>query len=123
MGIILDTVPNHMGIAGSHNALWLDVLENGPSSVHAGFFDIDWKPVKAELENKILIPILGDLYGLVLDRREIQLELDDSKGAFYVRYFDNRFPVDPQTYPTILEFRIDELKGHLNEDEAVCRII
>jgi (1->4)-alpha-D-glucan 1-alpha-D-glucosylmutase len=119
MGIILDTVPNHMGIAGSHNALWLDVLENGPSSVHAGFFDIDWKPVKAELENKILIPILGDLYGLVLDRREIQLELDDSKGAFYVRYFDNRFPVDPQTYPTILEFRIDELKGHLNEDEAV----
>ncbi len=116
MGMILDTVPNHMGIAGSHNALWLDVLENGPGSVYAHFFDIEWQPVKAELENKVLIPILGDLYGRVLDRQEIQVEFSEERGELHVRYFDNRFPVDPQTYPVLLEYGIEKLKERLKED-------
>ena len=66
MGHILDLVPNHMGIAQSANPWWQDVLENGPSSRYAPAFDIDWHPLKQELENKVLLPILGDSYGAVL---------------------------------------------------------
>ena len=68
MGHIVDLVPNHMGIAQSPNPWWQDVLENGPSSDYASFFDIDWHPLKQELENKVLLPILGDSYGAVLER-------------------------------------------------------
>src|SRR5215213_6528219 len=74
MGHLMDLVPNHMGIAKSANPWWLDVLENGPSSRYARFFDIEWHPVKAELADKVLIPILGDQYGAVLERGELQLE-------------------------------------------------
>jgi len=74
MGQILDVIPNHMGIARSSNAWWSDVLDNGPSSSYARFFDIDWRPIKAELKDKVLLPILGDLYGLVLENQEITLE-------------------------------------------------
>ncbi len=73
MGLILDWVPNHMGISGNTNAWWLDVLENGTSSPYARFFDIDWTPVKAELKNKVLLPILGDQYGKVLENQELLL--------------------------------------------------
>ena len=80
MGQILDIVPNHMSIAGNENSWWMDVLENGPSSVYADFFDIDWNPVKVELENKVLLPILGDQYGRVLENQELNLSL--KKGHF-----------------------------------------
>jgi (1->4)-alpha-D-glucan 1-alpha-D-glucosylmutase len=73
MGHILDVVPNHMGIAKSANPWWNDVLENGASSRFAHFFDIQWHPVKDELANKVLIPILGDQYGAVLERQELRL--------------------------------------------------
>jgi (1->4)-alpha-D-glucan 1-alpha-D-glucosylmutase len=73
MGHVLDLVPNHMGIANSANPWWQDVLENGPSSRFARFFDIEWHPVKAELANKVLIPTLGDQYGAVLERQELQV--------------------------------------------------
>src|SRR5204862_2527108 len=73
MGHILDLVPNHLGIARSSNPWWSDVLENGPSSRFARFFDIEWRPVKAELADKVLIPILGDQYGAVLERQELAL--------------------------------------------------
>ena len=73
MGHVLDLVPNHMGIAKSANPWWQDVLENGPSSRFAHFFDIAWHPVKDELADKVLIPILGDQYGAVLERQELQL--------------------------------------------------
>ena len=69
MGQILDIVPNHMGIGEPGNAWWMDVLENGPGSSYAGYFDIDWQPVKPELRDKVLLPILGDQYGLVLEKR------------------------------------------------------
>ena len=68
LGIILDIVPNHMGIAGNANAWWLDVLENGASSAFAHVFDIDWDPVKPELKNRVLLPVLGVLYGKALER-------------------------------------------------------
>ena len=70
MGHVMDLVPNHMGIAKSANPWWLDVLENGPSSRFARFFDIEWHPVKDELADKILIPIPGDQYGAVLERQQ-----------------------------------------------------
>src|ERR1700704_6316959 len=63
LGVILDIVPNHMGVAGDANPWWMDVLENGPSSPKAGFFDIEWAPPKPELRNKVLLPVLADQYG------------------------------------------------------------
>jgi (1->4)-alpha-D-glucan 1-alpha-D-glucosylmutase len=100
MGHILDIVPNHMGIAGSANPWWQDVLENGPSSRYAAVFDIDWSPLKPELAGKVLLPVLGDTYGAILERREIQLEY--AQGAFRARYYDLAFPIAPGTYDRIL---------------------
>jgi (1->4)-alpha-D-glucan 1-alpha-D-glucosylmutase len=100
MGHVLDVVPNHMGIARSANPWWLDVLENGPSSRFARFFDIDWHPVKTELADKVLIPILGDQYGAVLERQELRLAYRE--GAFVVEYGDDSLPVAPDTFGRIL---------------------
>jgi (1->4)-alpha-D-glucan 1-alpha-D-glucosylmutase len=101
MGHILDLVPNHMGIAKSANPWWQDVLEKGPHSAYADVFDIDWHPLKAALENKILLPILGDSYGAVLERQLLRVEYEE--GAFHVRYGENRLPIAPSTYGCILE--------------------
>lgn len=101
LGQIVDFVPNHMGIATPVNTWWTDVLENGPSSVFAPHFDIDWNPLKRDLENCVLLPILGDQYGRVLERGEFKLEFE--AGAFFVRYFDTRLPVAPRTYSLILK--------------------
>src|SRR5690606_39108462 len=107
-------VPNHMGI-GSENMYWQDVLENGPSSIYAKFFDIIWKPVKDELENKVLIPVLGDQYGAVLEAGELSLEYGE--GSFWVRYYEHRFPINPRHYPVILEHGIEELER--SEEQAL----
>src|SRR5262245_52231522 len=77
MGQILDVVPNHMGITGGKNPRWVDVLENGPSALSAPFFDIDWTPVKTDLANKVLLPILGDQYGRVLENQELILRSEE----------------------------------------------
>src|SRR2546429_2361065 len=116
LGHVLDIVPNHMGV-GSGNALWLDLLENGPSAQAAKFFDVEWHPVKEELADKVLVPVLGDRYGAVLERGEIQLELHE--GAFRVRYYDHLFPVNPRSYGQILGYRIDELEKKLGRSEAL----
>ena len=116
LGLVLDIVPNHMGL-GSGNALWLDLLENGPSSFSAKFFDVEWRPVKEELAGKVLLPVLGDRYGAVLERGEIVLELHD--GAFRVRYFDHLFPVNPRSYGRILGHRIEALEEKLGRSEAL----
>lgn len=113
MGQILDIVPNHMCIEGQ-NAFWLDVLENGPSSRYAGFFDIDWHPVKKELENRILIPILGDQYGAVLEKGELRLSFEE--GSFFISYYEHKLPVIPKTYSKILTFGIDILENDLPDD-------
>ncbi len=101
MGHVIDVVPNHMGIAKSANPWWLDVLENGASSRYARCFDIEWRPVKDELADKVLIPVLGDMYGEVLERQELSLRYEN--GAFAVRYYDETLPIAPDTYPQILE--------------------
>lgn len=109
MGQILDVVANHMGIAKSCNPWWLDLLENGPSSHYSSFFDIDWRPVKPELENKVLLPILGDLYGTVLENREIKLGYEE--GGFFVTYYDHTLPIAPRSSVQILSHRLESLLG------------
>ena len=105
MGHVLDLVPNHMGIAKSANPWWLDVLENGPSSCFARFFDIEWHPLKAELADKVLIPILGDQYGAVLERGELQLEY--GAGSFTIRYYDDLLPIAPDTFDMVIRGALD----------------
>jgi len=122
MGQLMDLVPNHMGIAKSANPWWLDFLENGPSSRFARFFDIEWHPVKDELADKILIPILGDQYGAVLERQELQLAYRD--GAFFVRYYDQTLPIATDTFAAILEPVIDgwlerHNGGHADELQSI----
>ncbi len=100
LGQVLDIVPNHMAISGRRNRLWWDVWENGPSSRYAPFFDIDWYPQDQKLRNKVLVPVLGDHYGRVLSRGEIQLQRRDAD--FFVKYWDNEFPLSPRSWPAIL---------------------
>src|SRR5438045_4916421 len=109
MGQILDVVPNHMGIMGSDNAWWLDVLENGEASSYAEFFDIDWEPLKDELQGKVLVPVLGDQYGTVLERGELKLAFDEGKGEFSINYFQHKFPVNPKEYPRVLAAAAERL--------------
>lgn len=119
MGLILDFVPNHMSIF--ENTWWSNVLENGQSSPLADFFDIDWHPIKEELNNKVLLPILEDFYGNVLDRNLIELVFDN--GAFYIKYYEHRFPLDPATYATILSIAADRLtSGASTEDPGIIEI-
>jgi len=114
MGQILDIVPNHMCIEGQGNAYWMDVLENGPSSTYASFFDIDWHPVKQELENKVLIPILGDQYGTVLENGELHLSFEE--GSFFVCYYEHKLPIVPKTYSNILTLGIETLEQALTAE-------
>jgi malto-oligosyltrehalose synthase/4-alpha-glucanotransferase len=102
MGLLLDVVPNHMGVMGADNAWWMDVLENGEASAYAGWFDIDWHPVNAELEGKVLVPVLGEHYGITLERGELVLHWEPDAGTFAVRYHQHRFPITPRDYSSIL---------------------
>jgi (1->4)-alpha-D-glucan 1-alpha-D-glucosylmutase len=115
MGLIVDIVPNHMGIMGSDNAWWLDVLENGEASAYASFFDIDWRPLKEELHGKVLVPVLHDHYGAVLESGELKLVFSPERGAFDISYRDHRFPVNPREYPRILQNSTVKLAATLGE--------
>jgi (1->4)-alpha-D-glucan 1-alpha-D-glucosylmutase len=105
LGQVLDIVPNHMAI-GPENVWWNDVLEHGPASRYASYFDVDWDPPERKLRNTILLPVLGDHYGRVLEDGEVQLERDG--GSFRLRYFDHCFPVDPRSYDLVLRAVGDE---------------
>lgn len=114
MGQLLDFVPNHMGVGEAANHWWMDVLENGPSSKYAPYFDIDWHPLKPELHEKVLLPILGDQYGRVLERGELQVHYED--GSFYLCYYEHRFPIAPGTYRYILDIALRNLMPFKAED-------
>lgn len=110
---ILDIVPNHMGVMGSDNAWWLDVLENGEASDYAEFFDVDWDPIKDELQGKVLVPVLGDQYGTALEKGDLKLTVDAERGEFSIFYYQHRFPIAPREYPRILGFEIERLQEKL----------
>ena len=114
MGQMLDFVPNHVGIGDDRNAWWMDVLENGPSSQYAPYFDIEWQPLKTDLRNKVLLPILGDQYGRVLERGELQVRFEE--GTFYVLYGERKLPIAPGTYRHILEVALENLAEYKDED-------
>lgn len=116
MGQILDFVPNHMGLDPEANRWWRDVLENGPSSTYASYFDIDWQPAKPELRGKVLLPVLEDQYGVVLERGDLQLAWIESRLA--VRYGNQHFPIDPKQYPRVLEYRLDSLERELSPEDS-----
>ena len=100
MGLILDAVPNHMCVGGD-NPWWADVLEHGPSSPHAESFDIAWQDSpRPGMNGRLLLPVLGDQYGAVLEGGQFRPAFDG--GQFSVHYYENRFPVDPRTYGRVL---------------------
>jgi (1->4)-alpha-D-glucan 1-alpha-D-glucosylmutase len=105
MSVLLDIVPNHMAITGRDNAWWWDVLENGPASLYAAYFDVDWDPPESKLRNRVLMPVLGDHYGRVLEAGEITLTRNG--GAFTVHYYDHEFPVAPRALDTLLAIAAD----------------
>jgi len=115
--LLLDLVPNHMGVGGSANGWWLSVLEWGRLSPVADAFDIDWERPGAE--GKLIIPILGGLYGAVLEKGELQLKFDAREGSFSVWHWEHRLPVCPMTYPMVL----DRALATLGEGEAAARLL
>lgn len=116
MGLLLDIVPNHTSIASVGNKWWEDVLENGPSSLYANYFNIIWDPPKPELKNKVLLAVLDQQYGKVIENQELRLLYEE--GAFFVEYKTRRFPVNPVTWPTILKPVVEQLLPKLGEEDA-----
>ncbi len=105
LGQVLDIVPNHMALAGRANAWWWDVLENGPSSRYASYFDIDWDPPQRKLIATVLMPVLGDHYGRVLEAGELTIERQG--GSFVVRYYDHEAPLSPRSLDDLLDRAAD----------------
>ena len=94
LGQILDFVPNHMGVGGADNSRWLDVLEWGPDSEFAEWFDIEWHPDRGYLQDKVLVPFLGDQYGRELQAGSLVLKFDAEAGEFSVwAYETHKLPV------------------------------
>src|SRR5207249_314642 len=114
MGQVLDFVPNHMGIAEPGNTWGADVRENWPSSMYAPYFDIDWRPLKSDLRDKVLLPILSDQYGRVLERGELQVHFEE--GAFSLAYRNQKLPIAPGTYRFVLEMALENLAEYKDEE-------
>lgn len=95
LGQVLDVVPNHMAVGGPENPYWWDVLENGPASRYARYFDVEWGSIDPEFRWTVMLPVLGDHYGRVLEAGELALARD--RGSFLIRYGDAQFPVAPRS--------------------------
>ncbi len=124
LGLMLDFVPNHMGVGGGHNLYWEDVLEHGQASRYSHFFDIDWEPLKRSLAGKVLLPVLGELYGRVLEQRQLKVVRRDGAeektgqgSKFFISYVDRLFPLSPRTQSVLLH-RAAELCS-LSEDNPL----
>ncbi len=116
MSVLMDVVPNHMCIAGSENRWWLDLLENGPSSPYARFFDVDWNPPNPNLTNRVLLPILGEQFGRVLENQELKITYRG--GSFYVNYYETSLPIAPRTSTLILVLALADAKRRLDDSHA-----
>ena len=108
LGLILDFVPNHMGVHFADNPWWLDVLEWGPASPHAASFDIDWDQLPYRSRGGVLLPILGSSYGGSLERGEIELRYNATEGSFSCWYFEHRLPIAPERYREVLRVIVKE---------------
>jgi len=122
MGLILDIVPNHMGIGGRDNAWWLDVLEWGEASPYAAYFDINWEAARPDLKGRVLLPVLGDQYGAILEKGEIALRFDRGEGSISAWYYNERFPISPRSYAAILRYGGAPL-ADLADDFARLRLL
>ncbi len=117
IGLIVDIVPNHMGI-GNENKWWMDVLENGQASRYASYFDIDWEPLKKELMGKVLVPVLGDHYGNILTSGQFKFNFDQETGKLSLNYWEHKFPINPSSYPMFLEHRLEVLESRLGSNNS-----
>ncbi|MEA2861941.1 MAG: (1-_4)-alpha-D-glucan 1-alpha-D-glucosylmutase, partial [Methylobacteriaceae bacterium] len=108
LGLILDFVPNHVGVHFADNPWWLDVLEWGPASPHAVSFDIDWDTLPYRARGGVLLPIIGSSYGEALENGEIELRHDADEGSFSAWYFEHRLPIAPERYSEILRTSVKE---------------
>ncbi|MBC7324402.1 MAG: malto-oligosyltrehalose synthase, partial [Moorella sp. (in: Bacteria)] len=118
MGLLLDIVPNHM-VASRENPWWWDVLQNGPDSPYAAYFDIDWQPVRPGLKGRVLVPVLGAPYGKVLEEGELTLSL--TAEGFLVGYHEWRFPLNAEAHRAILEYQKEALTGALGVEHPAVR--
>ncbi|MFZ5828685.1 MAG: malto-oligosyltrehalose synthase [Planctomycetota bacterium] len=109
LGHLVDIVPNHMSAKSGENLWWTDLLENGPSSPYARYFDVNWQPQHERMRNKVLLPTLGEQYGQVLEAGELRLEYGE--GAFRVRYWETALPLDPKSYALVLRPGLELLKA------------
>jgi (1->4)-alpha-D-glucan 1-alpha-D-glucosylmutase len=117
LGQLLDIVPNHMAVNDPDNRWWWDVLENGPSSVYAGHFDVDWNPPESKLRNVVLLAFLGDHYGRELEAGRFQVRRDG--GSLVLHYFDHRAPIAPRTLDEVLAAaakRLSEVDDRLRDE-------
>jgi (1->4)-alpha-D-glucan 1-alpha-D-glucosylmutase len=114
IGLILDFVPNHMSNDPATNPWWYDVLENGPSSPYSRFFDIDWDPIKPELHDRLLLPILADQYGETLEQGLLVLRYEG--GSLAVVYGELAIPINPRQSPAVLEHDLPALESELGAD-------
>jgi (1->4)-alpha-D-glucan 1-alpha-D-glucosylmutase len=121
VGLILDFVPNHVGVHFADNAWWLDVLEWGEASSHAVSFDIDWELLPYRARGGVLLPILGTSYGKALENGEIELRYDADEGSFSAWYFEHRLPIAPERYGEILQTIVREAGAE--NDPAGQRIL
>jgi (1->4)-alpha-D-glucan 1-alpha-D-glucosylmutase len=115
MGLLMDVVSNHMSIGKSLNRWWRDVLENGPSARYAAAFDIDWHPIKRELDNKVLLPILGDQYGIVLENQDIIVLFEE--GEFQLSYGEHLLPLTPKSWSRMLAAGLELLAKQAGDSE------
>src|ERR1700726_2022521 len=115
LGLILDFVPNHVGVHFADNPWWLDVLEWGPASPQAASFDIDWDQLPHRARGGVLLPILGTSYGEALERGEIELRYDASEGSFSCWYFEHRLPIAPERYSELLRVIVKEAGTEASE--------
>jgi (1->4)-alpha-D-glucan 1-alpha-D-glucosylmutase len=100
IGLILDVVPNHMGVAGPDNRWWWDVLTHGPSSQYAGCFDIDWQAADPRLKGKVAMPILAERYHEALMRGTIRLA--EAEHSLCLKCGDQILPVSDETISELL---------------------
>jgi (1->4)-alpha-D-glucan 1-alpha-D-glucosylmutase len=111
LGLILDFVPNHVGVHYDDNPWWLDVLEWGQASPHAASFDIDWDQLPYRARGGVLLPIIGSFYGEALERGEIELRYDADEGSFSCWYYEHRLPIAPERYGEVLRVIVKDADG------------